>query len=48
MGTEIDKKGKINNEYINFEYIQESLGIKNPKFIQKISPRSFRRFINKS
>ena len=35
MGTEMDKKGKINNEYVNFEYIQESLGIKNPNLFKK-------------
>ena len=35
MGTDMDKKGKINNEYVNFEYIQESLGIKNPNLFKK-------------
>ena len=35
MGNDLDKKGKINNDYITFEYIQESLGIKNPNLFKK-------------
>ena len=35
MGNDADKKGKINNDYITFELIQESLGIKNPNLFKK-------------
>ena len=35
MGNDLDKKGKINNDYITFEYIQESVGIKNPNLFKK-------------
>ena len=35
MGNEADKKDKINDEYITFELIQESLGIKNPSLFKK-------------
>ena len=35
MGNDPDKKGKINKDYIIFETIQESLGIKNPNLFKK-------------
>ena len=35
MGNDSDKKDKINNEYITFEMIQESLGIKNPNLFKR-------------
>ena len=35
MGNDPDKKDKINNEYITFEVIQESLGIKNPNLFKR-------------
>ena len=35
MGNDQDKKDKINNDYITFELIQESLGIKNPNLFKK-------------
>ena len=35
MGNDSDKKDKINNEFITFEVIQESLGIKNPNLFKK-------------
>ena len=35
MGNDSDKKDKINKEFITFEVIQESLGIKNPNLFKK-------------
>ena len=35
MGNDPDKKGKINKDYIIFETIQDSLGIKNPNLFKK-------------
>ena len=35
MGNDPDKKGKINKEFVTFEYIQESIGIKNPNLFKK-------------
>ena len=35
MGNDSEKKDKINNEFITFEVIQESLGIKNPNLFKK-------------
>ena len=35
MGNDQDKKDRINNDYITFELIQESLGIKNPNLFKK-------------
>ena len=35
MGNDSEKKDKINNEFITFEDIQESLGIKNPSLFKK-------------
>jgi len=35
MGNDSDKKDKINNEFITFEVIQESLGLKNPNLFKK-------------
>ena len=35
MGNDPEKKGKINNDYITFELIQESLGINNPNLFKK-------------
>ena len=35
MKDDPDKKDKINNEYITFEVIQESLGIKNPNLFKR-------------
>ena len=40
MGNDSDKKEKINSEFITFELIQESIGIKNPilfkKYLQEV------------
>ncbi len=35
MGNDTEKKDKINKEFITFEIIQESLGIKNPNLFKK-------------
>ena len=35
MGNESEKKAKLNNEYITFESIQESLGITDPNLFKK-------------
>jgi len=35
MGNDSEKKDKINNEFITFEVIQESLGLKNPNLFKK-------------
>ena len=35
MGNDTDKKDKINSEYVNFEYIQESLGLNNQALFKK-------------
>ena len=35
MGNDTEKKEKINNDFITFELIQDSLGIKNPNLFKK-------------
>ena len=35
MGNDSDKVDKNSNEYITFEFIQESLGLKNPSLFRK-------------
>jgi hypothetical protein len=35
MGNDSDKKDKINSEYITFEVIQESLGLKSESLFKK-------------
>ena len=35
MGNDADKQGQINSEFITFELIQESLGLKNHTLFKK-------------